>query len=309
MLDIEMAAAGAPAYGGTNGATIYVVEISPSSSTLDDGFNAMASANYSVGTCSYGITGTGTYPDGDSTAHTIFLEMAAQGMTMCNATGDSAAVCWTNTSSKYYNPAYVPTGDPYVLQFGATTLTTTGSGSSIGYGSEQIWMYSTTVGSETGSTGGYSMTYTNLPYQKTNGINYTVNGGSSTMRNFPDLVLVGDDVQVNVTSSQTNVVMGSSCAAPFGAGLIASINQESLQNTGSRLGFMNPTLYALALGPKGSRYFRQNISGNNVWGGSIGYYTVNGTYDFAKGLGSLYNFNMVVPPPTPIGLRIVPVGH
>jgi hypothetical protein len=83
---------------------------------------------------------------------------------------------------------------------------------------------------------------------------------------------------------------GTSAAAPLWAGVAALINQRSIATGGGRLGFANPTLYALAAASPASyaaNFHDVNDNSNNSFSGdpSALYHAVNG-YDLATGLGT-----------------------
>src|SRR5262249_26257257 len=131
--------------------------------------------------CSWGWIGG---PNG--TTEQIFLQMAAQGQSFFNASGDDDAFL----SGQVDDPSYfgTPSASPNITQVGGTTLTTTGPGGS--YVSEKVWNW----GAGTGSSGGISSYYTIPPWQQ--GINMTANKGSITHRNIPDVALTADNVLV-----------------------------------------------------------------------------------------------------------------
>src|SRR5437016_4799917 len=115
-LDIEMVMSMAP--GVTN---IYVYE-APNPSPWVDLLSRMANDNLSRQlSCSWG----GGSPD--ATAEQIFQQMAAQGQSFFNASGDDDA---------FTGPIPFPSDSPNITQVGGTTLTT-GAGAT--YASEMVW--------------------------------------------------------------------------------------------------------------------------------------------------------------------------
>jgi len=164
-LDIEMAMAMAP--GVSN---IFVYE-APNPSPWVDLLGRMADDNLARQlSCSWGGGGP------DATAEQIFQQMAAQGQTFFNATGDSDAFTGAIT---------FPSESPNITQVGGTTLSTDGSGN---YTNETVWNQSNGVG----SSGGTSTTVP-IPAWQTN-IDMTTNQGSTTMRNVPDVALTAQNI-------------------------------------------------------------------------------------------------------------------
>ena len=55
-------------------------------------------------------------------------------------------------------------------------------------------------------------------------------GGSTKLRNIPDVALTADNVFVDYGNGSRSVFGGTSCAAPFWAGFIALVNQQAAAN-------------------------------------------------------------------------------
>ena len=141
-----------------------------------DILNRMATDNLAKQlSCSWYIPGGGADPVADQ----IFQQMAAQGQSFFNASGDDDA---------YTGPMDFPGETPYIMQVGGTTLTTTGPGGA--WVSEKVWNW----GNGIGSGGGISTRYAIPSYQTD--ISMTPNQGSTTMRNIPDVALTADNVYV-----------------------------------------------------------------------------------------------------------------
>ncbi len=75
--------------------------------------------------------------------------------------------------------------------------------------SETVWNW----GNGTGSSGGVSTYYSIPTWQK--GISMVANQGSTTMRNIPDVAMVGDNVYVAYNNGSSGTFGGTSCAAPL----------------------------------------------------------------------------------------------
>jgi subtilase family serine protease len=205
----------------------------------------------------------------DTADDPIYQEMAAQGQTYANATGDSGAY---NTST--WAP---PSADPNVLEVGGTDLTTSGPAGT--------WT------GETGwpdSGGGFiSQSGENTPsYQKLAGVITATNKGSTTFRNDPDVAAEAnfDNPTASNGSFETGFG-GTSFAAPRWAGIIALLNQQSVANGHGTVGFVNPALYNLGVGGGGN--FHDITSGNNrpTAGSGAGFNATTG-YDLVTGWGS-----------------------
>ena len=161
----------------------------------------------------------------NATTEQIFKQFIIQGQSFFQASGDNGA---------YKGWIQSPSDDPNVTSVGGTSLTTAGSGGP--WQSETTW---------SGSGGGISTSYPIPSYQQ--GLNMAANGGSSTMRNIPDVALTAA-VQMFLIQSNGHAVAvgGTSAAAPLWAGFIALVNQQAVANKKPRVGFLNPLIYAIA---------------------------------------------------------------
>jgi alpha-tubulin suppressor-like RCC1 family protein len=260
-LDIEMAIAMAP------GLSNVIVYMAGSENNFDDLLNRMAIDNAAKQlSCSWYIP----YSRSDSTADGIFQQMAAQGQSFLNASGDSGA---------YASGQLIPfPGDnPYITQVGGTTLTTTVlfGFSGVVWGSETAW-------NDGGhATGGGSSTQYPIPGWQAP-VSMAANYGSTTMRNTPDVALTADNIDVYV-GGEDQAVGGTSCAAPLWAGFTALINQQAAQNGRPPVGFLNPAIYAIGLGPNYGQAFHDITTGNN---GSPTLFPAVAGYDLCTGWGT-----------------------
>jgi subtilase family serine protease len=252
VLDIEEAISMAP---GMSQVRVYVSDTSDVSI-----FNKMATDNISKSlSCSWGWN-----PADPTSDDPIFKEFAAQGQNLFVASGDNGAY---GRRSKYVYPA----DDAYVTSVGGTDLTTNGAGGS--WKSETAWRY---------SGGGISPDNIAIPsYQKTAGVITTANKGSKTLRNSPDVAAEANtDNFICYDGTCAGGWGGTSFAAPRWAGYLALVNQQSVANGKSTLGFLNPTLYTIALGTSYSTNFHDITSGGN------GTYTTQKGFDLVTGWGS-----------------------
>jgi uncharacterized repeat protein (TIGR01451 family) len=242
----------------------------------------------------------------DPVAEQIFQQMALQGQSFFAASGDSDA---------YTGFIAFPSDSPHITLVGGTTLAT-GSGAS--YASETVWNWDVELGSYedgVGSSGGISTTYS-IPSWQTN-VSMSINGGSTTMRNVPDVALTADHVWVNYGGGLQDWVGGTSCAAPLWAGFTALVNQQAVSSSHAPVGFINPALYAIAGRANYTNCFHDVTTGNNEWSGSPSLFRAVTNYDLCTGLGTPNGTNLInalanstntithlSPPPAPYGTTL-----
>ncbi|MGP8200891.1 MAG: protease pro-enzyme activation domain-containing protein [Limisphaerales bacterium] len=273
-LDIELAVAMAPGLSH-----VYVFEDGSSASgnaPFDDVFESMVTyTNILQFSCSWGGS---TAPD--PTSETLFKQMATQGQSFFDASGDTGA---------FVGAVEFPSDSPSITQVGGTTLTD-GSGPSYPWENEVVW--APVSGPDVSgydaesSSGGISIYYA-IPYWQTN-ISMTANLGSTTMRNTPDVAANADNCYLYTDDGQAGGGWGgTSCAAPLWAGFAALINQQAAANGTPPVGFLNPALYALASGANYASYFHDITSGNNTWSASPSQFHAVPGYDLCCGLGTM----------------------
>jgi uncharacterized repeat protein (TIGR01451 family) len=269
-LDIEMVLSMAP--GVSN---IYVYE-APNPSPWEDILNRMVSDNLAKQISS---SWAGGGPD--PVAEQIFQQMALQGQSYYNASGDSDA---------YTGDIPFPSDSPYITVVGGTTLTT-GQAASY-YTSETVWNWGIEFGIDgVGSSGGISPTYS-IPSWQTN-INMPARGGSQTMRDIPDVALTGDNVWVIFGGGQSGSFGGTSCATPLWGSFTALINEQATNDGHAPIGFINPALYAIAAGANYANCFHDITTENNTWSGSPNLFYATNRYDLCTGLGSPNGTNLI----------------
>lgn len=248
-LDIEIAAAMAPGlshivvYVGSQDVSIYA---------------RMASDNIAKQTsCSWG------WSDDESSLDPIFKEMAAQGQTVFVATGDQGSQTQGNV--------VWPSDDPYVVGVGGTDLVTNGPGGS--WKTETGW---------NGSAGMASKNKIPIPtYQNLRGVINARNHGSTTLRNIPDVSAEANTNQWICSDGGCSENWGgTSFASPQWAGLLALANEQSVNNGGTTLGFINPEVYRLGVSTGYNSDFHDVIGGNN------GNYDAVQGFDLVTGWGS-----------------------
>lgn len=274
-LDVQMVYAMAPGaairmFQGTTGIT----------DRLDDILHTMA--NYTpaltVASCSL------SFGKSDSSQQAID-QMAAQGVSFFTASGDQGDLRANVADSTKMNHQTLVGGT--IL---ATNKTTSAGGATTYpnpyYAGEATWP---------NSGGGVIGDVTIPDYQAgIMALSAGTNGGSTTNRNYPDVAALATNVEI-YTGGQFTGVGGTSCAAPFWAGLTALANQMSQQHQAGVMGFLNPTLYDIGLtindpGPDDLydacfNDIQDGVSNGIPASGSVGHKAVRG-YDLVTGLGS-----------------------
>ncbi len=275
-LDIEMAISMAP---GLSKVIVY------EGANWHDILNRMATDNLAKQlSCSWYTPRGGP----DSVADQIWQQMAAQGQSFFNASGDNDA---------FTGLIDFPGDTPYITQVGGTTLTTSGAGGS--WVSETVWNW----GGGIGSGGGISTSYS-IPSWQTN-IDMTTNQGSTTLRNTPDVAMPADNVYVRADGQDQNVG-GTSCAAPLWAGFAALINQLALENSEPLVGCINPAVYALGQSGSYGACFHDIITGNNESPTSPTKFSAVPGYDLCTGWGTPAGSSLLYAIGVPEPLRITP---
>lgn len=246
----------------------------------------------------------------DAISQQLYQQMALQGQTFFNASGDGDA--WVGP---------IPYGScesPNITIVGGTTLTMNGLG--LSYVSEVAWNwgfignYSWNPAGYFGSSGGISTTVPIPSWQKS--VSMTNNHGSTVFRNVPDIALTADNVFVVSDGGSQGLFGGTSCASPLWAGFMALVNQQAVANGKPPVGFLAPAVYALAQTTSYANSFHDTTVGNNTWSGSpTNFFAVPG-YDLATGLGTPNGTNFInaltgvgvtntvthlSPPPAPYG--------
>jgi uncharacterized repeat protein (TIGR03803 family) len=273
-LDIEVAISMAP------GLSEVIVYEAGGDGSWHDILNRMATDNLSKQlSCSWYIPGGGPDPVADQ----IWQQMAAQGQSFFNASGDSGAVL---------GPIDFPGDTPYITEVGGTTLTTTGPVGS--WVSETVWNW----GNGIGSSGGISTSYPIPTWQA--GVNMTACRGSTKMRNTPDVALTANNIYARVDGGDW-YGGGTSCAAPLWAGFTALVNQQAAANGWPPVGFINPAIYALGLEASYTLALHDITTGSNALPTSTsGLFMAVPGYDLCTGWGTPNGSNLVnalVPPP------------
>jgi kumamolisin len=254
LLDIEVAGGVAP------GANIVVYFTSNTTQGFQDALSTAihdTTNNPSVISISWGAPEDAWTAQFLQSFDQVAQEAGALGVTITVAAGDDGS---SDGDTDGGNHVDFPASSPHVLACGGTSLQS--SNGSIA--SETVW----NDGSDGGATGGgYSSTFPQPSYQS------SIAG--QTERGVPDVAGNADpDTGYNIlVDGEQIVVGGTSAVAPLWAGLIALLNQQ----LGTRLGYVNPALYALAEPDNG---FNDITEGNN------GAFSAGPGWDPCTGLGS-----------------------
>jgi hypothetical protein len=204
----------------------------------------------------------------DPAADQILQQMAAQGQSFFNASGDNDA---------YTGQIPYPSDSAYVTSVGGTTLTTDSNGD---YKSEEVW----NVGGGEGSSGGISTFYPIPTWQQ--GVDMTANGGSTTFRNIPDVALTADNIFIVADNGVPQTVGGTSAASPLWAAVTALANQQTGAGCGTSIGFLNPIVYGIGKGANYTNDINDIVKGNNFSPGSPTKFPAVVGYDLCTGWGS-----------------------
>ena len=207
--------------------------------------------------------------------NTIFQQMAAQGQTIYAAAGDSGA--YDSGTRRDGLRVDDPASQPYVCGVGGTTLTTAAPGGA--YASETVWNSGTVQNGAGG--GGVSSVWPIPSWQQA--ANPSAAGGSTTMRNVPDVSLNADPNTGYAVyyTGKWYVYGGTSCAAPLWSGFTALVNQQRTANGLAPMGQASPVLYPLLSGSRYASDFHDIANGST----NLYYSAVTG-YDDASGLGT-----------------------
>ena len=226
------------------------------------------------------------YPDDPGTDEPYFQEMAAQGQSFFNISGDFGAYTGSDASDESY-----PAEDPYITTVGGTQLTTNGPGGP--WQSETVWNGGSDAsggGPANDGAGTFPIQIWQIPV-----IN-SLNGGSSTTRNVPDVALEGDTDSYECSNNGQCLTNygGTSAATPRWAAWMALVNQEMVtEGHVGGLGFINPALYAIGQSPRYNYDFHDITVGNNNIGRQATFFEAVVGYDLTTGWGSMNGVDLM----------------
>jgi hypothetical protein len=216
----------------------------------------------------------------DQTTDQIFQQMAAQGQTFFEASGDWGAFWGDGTTFAMNNNDAPLMTSPYITIVGGTQLSTTGPNG--GWTSEATW--NDKPAAAYSSSGAISSTYTIPSWQQ--GIDFSANGGSISMRNIPDVSMLAHNVFTMSGNGAVVLLDGTSVASPLWAGFMALINQQAAAHGQPPVGFANPAIYAIGRSTNYAACFHDITTGNNTNSYSpTNFFAVPG-YDLCTGWGT-----------------------
>jgi subtilase family serine protease len=207
----------------------------------------------------------------------VFTQLAAQGITVCVSAGDNGAYGDEGGSLNVQDPG----SQPDVTCVGGTTLYT---GPKQQWEDEEVWNL---LVSFEGATGGGVSNYWAIPsYQPVSAV--TVNGGSASMRNVPDVAAVANpETGVGVYSKSNGgwiQIGGTSVSAPIWAGYLSVLNSAFQFNKLGEIGFFNSAYYTLGA----DLYDTWDGDNGNVEVYGIPGYTAGYGYDNCTGNGTIF---------------------
>ena len=232
-------------------------------------------------------------PDDPATDDVFFEEMAAQGQSVFAASGD-----WGGFDPYFDN--FFPAEDAYVTAVGGTDLATQGGGGP--WGSETAWPR---------SGGGVSPDGISIPSWQA-GVATSSNGGSTTLRNVPDVAAQADYVNYNCANgSCAGNYGGTSFSAPRWAAFTALVNEQAATAGSPSIGFLNPAIYSIGTGTNYTNDFHDITFGNNNTRNNCcgwPYYNAVPGYDLVTGWGSPNGQNLIddLAPPVADTLTLAP---
>jgi xanthomonalisin len=209
--------------------------------------------------------------NGTTTDTALMLQLASQGQSFFQASGDGGAYAPTNFTS-YVSGSLDCRQFPAITIVGGTDLHMSDSGAS--YGSiETAWSK---------SSGGIMPSVPVLPEQL---FIAGQNGASATNRNVPDVSAQANGIEIFYQGIPQNW-WGTSESTPIWAGYMALVNELTAKAGVSSVGYANPALYGLAVS---SSIYGENF--HDVVSGcapdSAGDTNCAGTgYDLVTGLGT-----------------------
>jgi PKD repeat protein len=194
----------------------------------------------------------------------VLAAAAAEGISVFVATGDCGAADGTSGVSTDY-----PASDPSVTAVGGTDLLVNASGvyqSESGWSGNSSGAASPGCQNQGGSGGGFSP-FPRPYWQSGSGV-----PSSPYVRAVPDVSADAGNPVAIVYASSSDEVGGTSVATPIWAGFGAILDQSA----GTRLGLLDPGLYAILRGSEYASDFHDITTGNNGYSAGPGWDPVTG---------------------------------
>jgi hypothetical protein len=254
----------------------------------------------------------------------LLQQASALGVSVVTATGNSGdnarSSAWNGTDTTF--PASDANSTAGSLAVGGTTLTLNASTDQIVR--QVVWNVSsadTSAGGPLGTAGGVSRLYAEPEFQRNTSANAKIAGAG---RGMPDVAAVANNTLITLTVDgyqylATNATVGGPFRLAFGtgvaaavaAGIVATIDHTLIAANDSRLGYVDPELYAIANeeytpAPNGGGIVSTSFGTydselptaplHDVVTGRNDLYVASAGYDLLTGWGSLdaYNYTMYV---------------
>ena len=195
-----------------------------------------------------------------------FEQAAAQGITICCASGDEGSADEPGTTVAHVD---FPASSPWVLGCGGIRLEADPAAGTIS--SEVVW--NDLAKNEGATGGGVSRLFAVPEWQAAADVPLNADGSGKAGRGVPDVASLADPetpMWVLGPNGQLGGVGGTSASAPMWSALITLLNQL----TGTPLGFCNPQLYA---------HLKDSFT--DIAEGSNGSYTAGPGWDACTGWG------------------------
>jgi kumamolisin len=196
------------------------------------------------------------------------------GVNVFISSGDRGAFnCLPFNATNFDVVASEPSDSPFAISVGGTYLERAANGT---YIDEAAWVEPLT---NWGTGGGLAFNLARPSWQRGPGVD---NRYSTGKRQEPDVSAPADPESgwLLVVRGEEDRSGGTSASSPFWAGLTALFQQMAQQADVNKLGFLNPTLYALAAANAPGTLFHDIVRGDNL------VYETTPGWDFATGLGS-----------------------
>jgi subtilase family serine protease len=302
-LDIDDVSALAP------GANIEVYEAPATNAGYLDDWNAIVSDDTAkTVSSSWGSsceTETAAEEPGlEQVENTIFEQAAIQGQTVLDATGDSGADGCSAETGEPTTPllsANDPASQPYVLAVGGTTIDQAsnppveqtwndgGGGGAGGGGISAVWPQPAWQAHST--VAGIDAAKVIAAAQQIDGGDFCQTAEVKTAcRELPD-VSANADEYTGITidyDRQWTTIGGTSSSTPLWAAILADIDSTASCKAHGGVGFVNPSLYAIASVPSEYKASFNDVTtaNNDEYGITDGLYPATRGYDMATGLGT-----------------------
>lgn len=232
-------------------------------------------------------------------ADTNIIAAANQGTAVVASSGDQGNECFNGPGSYIPGVSY-PASNPLVVAVGGTE-SDYNNPTTVAQAVQQMttpaaWNDTLCSAGQCAGGGGVSHVYAIPPWQQA--VNTTMNGGSATMRNVPDIGMPAVEAAIDLHGAWQSE-LGTSWSAPQTAALIAELDEYC--NT--TFAYWNDWLdYAYEL--KNSAFI-DVTQGNNQFAGATPYYSAGPGFDNVSGVGMPLGMpiaNTICPNRQPLGL-------